>query len=218
MGIRVAIVDEKVVNRKTIRDKLRNADGIRVVLEAVNGEDFLERMNVMPQAELPQVVLMDLDMPVMNGIDAICIGSMKFADLKFLVLTVFDDDENIFEAIQAGASGYLLKEDNATRLAEAIVQVQEMEGAPMSPAIARKALSLLKTSSRAGAPAEPSVLTEREQEILRLMVEGLEYKEIASRLFISPWTVRTHVSNIYEKLHVSSKAQAIRLAHQKRWV
>jgi DNA-binding NarL/FixJ family response regulator len=218
MEIRVAIVDDKVVNRKTIRDKLRNADGIRVVLEAVNGEDFLERMKATPQAELPQVVLMDLDMPVMNGIDAICIGSMKFAALKFLVLTVFDDDENIFEAIQAGASGYLLKEDNATRLAEAIVQVQEMEGAPMSPAIARKALSLLKTSSRAGAPAEPSVLTEREQEILRLMVEGLEYKEIASRLFISPWTVRTHVSNIYEKLHVSSKAQAIRLAHQKRWV
>lgn len=218
--INIAIVDDKIVNRKTVQRNVSAAKDIRIVLEAGNGSEFLEKMEALPEPEWPQVVLMDIDMPVMNGIHAIAVGSVKYPNLRFLVLTVFDDDEKIFEAIQAGASGYLLKDDTAIELTEAIKQVLEYHAAPMSPAIARKTLSWLKQLSKPvttkSTPGK-EILSDREIEILKLMVEGLDYKKIAEKLFISPLTVRTHTSKIYEKLHVNSKAQAIQIAHKYNW-
>ena len=125
----------------------------------------------------------------------------------------------IFEAIKAGAAGYLLKDDAATQLPEAIRNALNHNGAPMSPAIARKTLQWLKegTSPAPAAAGAIDNLTEREQELLKLLVEGLDYKSIAARLHISPQTVRTHISRIYEKLHINSKAQAILLAHKYKW-
>jgi len=217
---KIGIVDDNMVNRKTLR---RNIDAhFEIVLEAVNGEDFLEKMKNIPGEKLPQLVLMDIDMPVMNGIEAIAIGTLKYPDVKFLVLTIFDDDEKIFEAIQAGASGYLLKEEGPKFLCEAINTAIEYNGVPMSPAIARKTLEWMKTAPKPANASKPiaddAVLSEREIEILRLIVKGLDYKKIAEQLFISPLTVRTHTSRIYDKLHVNSKAQAIQIAHKLKWV
>lgn len=218
--IRLAIVDDKQVNRRTVRSNIATSKEMEVVLEAGNGEEFLEKMNALPPERLPQVVLMDIDMPVMSGIEAIAVGSIKYPETRFLVLTIFDDDEKIFKAIQAGASGYLLKDDSAIQLTEAITQTLEYNAAPMSPAIARKTLTWLKqlpkplSTSRADTN---DILSEREIEILKLMVDGLDYKKIAERLFLSPYTIRTHTSKIYEKLHVNSKAQAIQIAYKFKW-
>ena len=223
--IKIAITDDQLVNRKTIKQNLADEKEIEIILEAKNGVDFFEKLNFLKPEDQPQLVLMDIDMPMMDGIEAIAIGTLKFPHIKFLVLTVFDDDEKIFKAIQAGASGYLLKDDSATQLIEAITNAIEFNGVPMSPAIARKTLQWMRnsvsqphSSNDKNASKENEILTDREIEILKLMVDGLDYKKIAEKLFISPHTVRTHTSKIYEKLHVNSKAEAIKMAHKYKWV
>lgn len=206
-----------------IRQNLHGIANIDIVLEAVNGLDFLEKIKAVSNHQVPQVVLIDLDMPVMNGIETIAIANIRFPAIKFIVLTVFDDDEKIFEAIKAGASGYLLKDDAPDMLLDAIHNAYELNGAPMSPAIARKTLLWLKQGAQPYPTQSTTTdhlrnsLTDREQEILKYLVEGQDYKKIASTLFISPQTVRTHISRIYEKLHINSKAQAIQLAHKYNW-
>ena len=218
--VRIGIVDDKLINRNTIRQSLEREQDMEITLEAVNGEDFLEKIQQLPEQHLPELVLMDLDMPVMGGIETIAVATIRFPSVRFLVLTIFDDDEKIFEAIKAGAAGYLLKDDASTQLPEAIRNALTHNGAPMSPAIARKTLQWLKEGRNPGTTGVSGVLdnlTEREQELLKLLVEGLDYKAIAARLHISPQTVRTHISRIYEKLHINSKAQAILLAHKYKW-
>ena len=223
--IRIAIVDDQVINRKNIHQVLEKQQDVKIVLEAVNGEDFLHQLKECKAAEFPDLVLMDIDMPIMNGIEAIAIAALKFPQIKFLVLTVFDDDDKLFDAIRAGASGYLLKEDAAAMLQDAIDIAYHKNGAPMSPAIARKTLQWLKEapSPVAAGKQDPAIslldtLSEREQELLRLLVAGKNYRVIADQLFISPQTVRTHISRIYEKLHINSKAQAIHLALKYNWI
>jgi RNA polymerase sigma factor (sigma-70 family) len=223
--IRIAIVDDQVINRKNIHQVLEKQKDVQITMEAVNGEDFLNQLKERPIAELPELVLMDIDMPIMNGIEAIAIAALKFPQIKFLVLTVFDDDDKLFEAIRAGACGYLLKDDAATMLQDAIDIAYHKNGAPMSPAIARKTLQWLKDApylakvqkSDMSVVSLLDTLSEREQELLRLLVAGKNYRAIAEQLFISPQTVRTHISRIYEKLHINSKAQAIHLAHKYNW-
>jgi DNA-binding NarL/FixJ family response regulator len=181
----------------------------------------LDKLSHLSLEDQPQLVLVDLDMPGMNGIDTIAIATIKYPSIKFLVLTIFDDDDKIFDAIKAGASGYLLKDDAPILLIDAIYNAYQLNGAPMSPAIARKALQLLKASkpldNKDNAGPIINLLSDREQELLKLLIEGYDYKKIALQLFISPQTVRTHISHIYEKLHINSKAEAIILAHKYNW-
>ncbi len=221
MSIRIAIADDKQINRTTVKEKIMSFKEIELVLEAKNGHDFLEQLKHLPREKYPQVVLMDIEMPVMDGIQAISIASSAYPDIKFIVLTVFEDDEKIFEAIKAGAGGYLLKDDSAVNIIDAITNVVEYNGIPMSPAIARKTMELLK---KAPAPVTDEKisndyqLSDREMEILKEMVTGKNYKAIGEKLFISPLTVRKHTANIYEKLHVNSRAQIINLAYKNKWV
>jgi DNA-binding NarL/FixJ family response regulator len=221
MPTRIAIADDKQINRTTVKEKIVSFTEIELVLEAKNGHDFLEQLRQLPAEKRPQVVLMDLEMPVMDGIQTISTASSAYPDIKFIVLTVFEDNEKIFEAIKAGAGGYLLKDDTAVNIIDAITNVVEYNGIPMSPAIARKTMELLKQSqspvSNEEVITEP-LLTEREMEILKEMVTGKNYKAIGEKLFISPLTVRKHVAHIYEKLHVNSRAQIINLAHKNKWV
>ena len=221
MPTRIAIADDKQINRTTVKEKIMSFAEIELVLEAKNGHDFLEQLKQLPVEKRPQVVLMDLEMPVMDGIQTISIASSAYPDIKFIVLTVFEDNEKIFEAIKAGAGGYLLKDDTAVNIIDAITNVVEYNGIPMSPAIARKTMELLKQSqspvTNEEVVAEP-LLTEREMEILKEMVTGKNYKAIGEKLFISPLTVRKHVAHIYDKLHVNSRAQIINLAHKNKWI
>ncbi|HVB03825.1 MAG TPA: response regulator transcription factor [Chitinophagaceae bacterium] len=221
--ISIAIVDDKQIVRTMVKEKLYKAVDLRVDFEANDGKQFLEKMRGVEVDRLPGVVLMDIEMPDMDGIQAIAVGAILYPQIKFIVLTVFDDNDKIFEAIRAGASGYLLKEDSSMNLTEAIRNVVEFNAVPMSPAIARKTLQLLKGydsqgSVAQGVPLGGNLLSGREAEILKFLVEGLEYRQIGEKLFISPATVRTHIAHIYQKLHVNTRMQLIRLAYKNKWI
>ena len=223
MKIPIAIVDDRSQNRLSLAERISISDDIAVKFTAGNGDDFLEQMKKIPQLQLPQVVLMDIEMPVLNGIEAVRLGKQLYSDVKFLMLTVFDDDDKIFEAIKAGASGYLLKDEKVSTIIEYINQVVEVDAAPMSPSIARKALNMLVKKSQAPEESQPeqatvlqNSLSQRETEILRLLVEGYDYRSTAEKLFLSTHTVRKHIANIYQKLHVSSKAKAISVATKNK--
>lgn len=214
--IYIAIVDDNTTLCDQIKENIDAAGNIEVLFTAFNGEDALQKL---PKcAKLPQVILMDIEMPVMNGIAATEIIT-KETDIKILILTAFDTDEKVFEAIKAGAAGYLLKDSKPHRIITAIEDVL-MGGAPMSPHIAAKTLELLR--SKTASPSQPQPkdynLSERETEILKLLTSGFSYQQIANTLFISHGTVRKHVENIYSKLHINSKAQAVSIAHQRRWI
>lgn len=223
MKIAVGIVDDNTQVRRTLSEQMKYSDEMEITLMAKNGVHFLEQMKELPDSSRPKVVLMDIEMPEMNGIQTVAYAKQLYPDLNFLMLTVFDDDEKIFEAIKAGASGYLLKEEKAGTIIEYIQQLVEVGGAPMSPAIARKSLQLLsKASLQEGDNNASTVnlkeyLSERETDVLKLMIEGKNYKAIAASLFLSTHTIRKHIANIYDKLHVNSKAQVINIAHKQRW-
>ena len=222
MAYTVALAEDNRVNKNTFMQKLQAYPALQLLFTADNGRDFLQQLQGLPHNKLPQVVFMDLEMPQMDGIEAIRIAKSQFPQLHFLVLTVFDDDENIFEAIKAGASGYLLKHEPASMLWESVVNVLESGGAPMSPAIARKALQLLSRSATATAAAAsgslPAAITDREKQVLQMTVNGWDAKRISAELDCSVLTVRKHIANIYDKLQVNSKAQVISLAHKNKWV
>jgi DNA-binding NarL/FixJ family response regulator len=218
----IALVEDNGVNRNTFIQKIKALSAIDVVFVATDGNECLEQLKGLPHSRQPQVIFMDLEMPGMDGIETIRIAKALYSQIHFIVLTVFDDDEKIFEAIQAGASGYLLKHEPATVLHEAITNVLEFGGAPMSPAIARKTLRLLSNApSAVNQPAAtniPQNITEREKEILHHMINGWDAKRISVELAISVLTIRKHIANIYHKLHVNSQAQVISLAHKNKWV
>ena len=212
----IAIVDDKKSLRTALQDRLNAFDNYEVLFTAENGKDFLEKMVEARKSISPDVVLMDIDMPIMNGIEAVAHGKDRYPNSKYLMLTIFDEDEKIFSAIKAGADGYLLKDEPIEKIKEAIVNLLNEEGAPMSPSIARRALNLLM-NAKVDIKQTPSAneldynLTEREKEILLKLIDGLEYKEIAQDTNISPNTIRNHVTKIYKKLHVTSRAQAMKL-------
>ena len=222
-AVKIGLVDDKAVNRNSVVDKIKQFDNLEFCFIAVNGNDCLEQLKGLPLEKMPKVIFMDLEMPEMDGVQTISIAHSLYPDIYFIVLTVFDDDDKIFEAIKAGANGYLLKDESASSLYNAITDVIDNGGAPMSPAIARKALNLLGRSVQVSTKnAEPhlldTLLTEREKEILLHTINGYDAKRIAVILDISVLTIRKHIANIYQKLHVNSKAQVISLAHKNNWV
>jgi DNA-binding NarL/FixJ family response regulator len=223
MKIRVAIVDDKSQNRISLAEKINYSDDTEVVLSALSGDDFLEKMKYLSVPEYPSVVLMDIEMPGMNGIETVRMGKQLYPGVHFLMLTVFDDDDKIFEAIRAGATGYLLKDEKVSAIIECIQQLVELGGSPMSPHIARKALNLLMKATLPAQDTKQSEnsehdLSPRELEVLKLTVDGYDYRDVAQKLFLSTHTVRKHIANIYNKLHVTSKAQAIKIATKNRWI
>jgi DNA-binding NarL/FixJ family response regulator len=225
MNISIGIVDDKLINRQTVKDKLHSYHEIAIDLEAKNGQDFLAKLK--DSKQLPHVVLMDLEMPEMDGIETIRLATANYPSIKFIVLTVFEDSSKIFEAIKAGAHGYLLKEDAAVDIVDAIVNVHQHNGIPMSPAIARKAMDMLmkapvhayiEQEEETPVQTDNAGLSSREMDVLRELASGKNYKFIGEKLFISPQTVRKHVANIYDKLHVNSRTQVINIAHKNRWI
>lgn len=220
--IKIAIVDDRDQVRDTLEKRLQYTGEIKVVQTSCNGEDFLIYMKSTQPLNQPEVVIMDIEMPVLNGIDTVATASVLYPDIKFIMLTVFDSEDAIFNAIKAGAHGYLLKDEDTDTIIEHIKLVADGKGAVMSPAIARKALDLLmgkssKTQTTDVTIKSETTLTEREIAVLDCLVNGLDHKSISQKLDISPATVRTHLANIYRKLHVSSKSQAVGLALKRKW-
>lgn len=198
--IRVFITDDHSIVRKGIRATLELIDDIELVGEAANGREAVETV----ASANPDVILMDLVMPEMDGIEAIRQIKEEHPYIRILVLTTFAGEDKIFPAIKAGALGYQLKDSEPAELVEAIRQVYRGESA-LHPIIARKVLQEL--SHPAEKPPTPDPLTPRELEVLRLVAQGLENPEMSEKLVISEATVRTHVSNIMTKLHLASRTQ-----------
>lgn len=206
--IKVLVVDDHPVVRKGIRSLLAEEEDIQVVGEAVNG---LEAIALLKQVK-PDVILMDLVMPEMNGIEAIQEIVKLIPDARILVMTSFAADDKVFPSIKAGALGYLLKDSDPEDLIRMIRQVHRGE-LSIHPTIARKVIQELNRPAHE--PLTPSPLTEREVEILQYLAKGVENKEIARLLFLREATVRTHVSNILGKLQLANRVQATLYALKK---
>ncbi|HQV36793.1 MAG: response regulator transcription factor [Flavobacterium sp.] len=208
--IRIAIVDDNTFLQKTIQDKLNFFSDVDVRIKAVNGIEIIEKVEKNHHLDL---ILMDIEMPKMNGIEATVIIKSKFPQIKIIMLTVFDNDENIFKAIKAGADGYFLKEVNPQELYDGIVETLA-GGAGMTPSIATRTLKLLREPLVLddSISKEEISLTNREIEVLEQLSKGLTYNAIAENLFLSLGTIRKHVENIYTKLQVHNKLEAIQKA------
>ena|SRR6218665_2225764 len=213
---RIALVDDKPFNVQILKDKLQAKAGVDIMMSAYDGKEFLDKLQHTDQL-LPDVVFMDIDMPELDGIETVRRAKLLYPNIHFLMITIFDDVERVFDAICAGASGYLLKDDSIPDLHRAIDDVMIYGGAPMSPSIARKAFQFIQQGGSNNQENE-SPLSAREMDIMNGLAKGKSYTTIADELFISPHTVRKHMTNIYEKLHVNSKVEAIRLALDKKWV
>ncbi len=217
--IRIALVDDNFHTRQSIKELLSYSKGLEVCYLGESGKVFLAYLKDCKEDELPEVVLMDIDMPELDGIDTVAIAKTVYPSIRFLMLTVYDDEDLLFRAIKAGASGFLLKDEKINVIEQHIWNLYKGIDAPMSPSIAQKALSLiLRSNAREEQKEEyggqvPFEVSSREIEVLQLLVDGYNYKDIGDKLFISYNTVKKHVANIYEKLHVTSKAQAIKVSH-----
>lgn len=199
--IRVLICDDHAIVRKGVLALLSTRPGIEVVGEAANGAEAVEKA-----AELkPDVILMDLVMPEMDGIEATRRITAQQPNARILVVTSFAADDKVFPAIKAGALGYLLKDSGPEELVRAISQVAKGESS-LEPSIARKLLMEINRPQKAPLTTDP--LTEREIDVLRLLAQGMSNREIAEQLVITERTVCTHVSNILDKLHLASRTQA----------
>lgn len=222
MPVTIAFAEDNAVNRNTLLQKIRDHTDLKLVFNAVDGHDFLEQLKRLPFTQHPKVAFMDIEMPNMDGIQTIQIAKALYPHIHFIVLTIFDDDDKIYEAIKAGAMGYLLKDEDSDSLRDAISCVLDNAGAAMSPTIARKAFELLSKADvirdESGAAEMDNILSQREKEILQQTIKGYGAAEVAEILSISVLTVRRHIANIYSKLHVTSKAQIIHLAHKRKWL
>lgn len=199
--LEVAIIEDDAVVRGTFADLINRTAGMTSCGEYGSCEEALAAFSQKP----PHVVLMDIGLPGMSGIEGARIIKERFPFVDILMLTVYDDDEKIFRSICAGASGYILKNSEPSEIVQAVSEIQT--GAPMSASIARRVLSFVRRPSPP--PSSDLRLTPRESDILQYLVDGLSYKKIAEKLFISPLTVHTHIKRIYEKLQVHSRGEAV---------
>lgn len=211
--IHVTIFEDNNDLREGTKYILNASHGYSCVGAYANCNNLLKHLH---QSE-PDVVLMDIQMPGISGIEAVAILRNEFPELPVLMQTVFDDDAKVFAAICAGANGYILKNTLPVKLLEAIKEVAE-GGSPMTPSVAAKVLKMFKDQNPKPISVETIYLSEREKEILSFLVDGLSYKMIADKLFISYETVHSHVKNIYQKLHVNSVNEAISKALRNKLV
>ncbi|HZH87131.1 MAG TPA: response regulator transcription factor [Brumimicrobium sp.] len=206
--IKIAVAEDNSFLAKAIKEKIELSDELKLKYIAQNGAELIEMLEKDSNID---VILMDIQMPIMDGIKATEIVRAKHPQIKIVMLTVFNDDENIYNAITAGAHGYLLKDTEPNSLFAGLKEVLN-GGATMNPSIALKALNLLrnpiKNNEGEETPEEIS-LTKREQEVLEQISHGLNHRQISNNLMISPSTVRKHIENVYKKLKVHNKVEAI---------
>lgn len=216
MNIKIAIADDNSFLISAVKEKLSFFEDLNFKFSAMDGSELLAQLEDNFNLDL---ILMDIEMPILNGIEATEIVKQKYPHIKIIMLTVFDNDENIFNAIKAGADGYLLKEINARDLHDGIVETLN-GGAAMNPSIAMKTLKLLRNpmSIENQKDKEDIQLTARETDVLEQLSKGLNYSKIAENLILSTGTVRKHIENIYRKLQVHNKLEAVQKAKRNNLI
>ncbi len=211
--MKIAIAEDNFFLTRVIEEKLSFFNDLKLKFTAVNGKDLTEKLK---EDSIVDLILMDIEMPVMNGIEATEEIKKRYPHIKIVMLTVFDNDENIFNSIKAGADGYLLKEIEPQNLYNGILETMN-GGAAMTPSIALKTLKLLRNPvefKNNATQQEEVKLSPREIDVLEQLSKGLNYTTIAENLFLSPSTVRKHIENIYKKLQVHNKLEAIQKAER----
>lgn len=212
--ISIAIADDSPLALKSILQRLAGFEDLSVSMKAGNGSILLDQF----RKEQTDIVLMDIEMPVTDGITATKQLKELYPDTRVLMLTTFDDDDKIFNAILMGASGYLLKDESAENIHKGILDVYN-GGAAMSAGIALKTLNYIKKNTEKPSPEnKTNILSQRETEILVELKNGYGYKQIADKLYISEGTVRKHIENIYRKLQVNNKISAVNVATENNWL
>lgn len=211
--IRIAITEDNAIALKSLEEKLAGFNDILVKHTAKNGSEILENLKQNPLIDL---ILMDIEMPVMNGIEATAKIKEQYPQIKIVMITIYDDDDYIFNAIKAGADSYILKDTRAEKIYETLTDTLN-GGSVMSPSIAIKALQLLKGAAhiKTSAKQETLLLSDRETEILEQLSKGMTNKNIAEKLFISPFTVKRHIENIYKKLQAQNRIDLIEKARRE---
>jgi DNA-binding NarL/FixJ family response regulator len=209
MAVSVGIVEDHAEFRKSLVFLVSSIEDYKVIWSFGSVEEAIEK------GYTPDVVLLDINLPRMTGLEAIALFKSKWSDAKIVMLTILEDEYNILTAIKNGADGYILKKTNPQKILDAIQQVFD-GGAALTPMVAKQVLSFFKDEKKEQEQA--SILTKREQEILTCIVSGLTNDKIAAMLFISTQTVRNHIKNIYEKLHVHSKAQVVAKALKEKMI
>lgn len=212
--IKIALAEDNNFLANSLINKLGLFDEFKVKFHALNGEDLLSYLETDAHID---VILMDIQMPVMNGILATQVISKKYPHIKIIMLTVIDTEQSIYEAIQAGAIGYLVKESSPIEIHNSILEILD-GGAPMSSSIARKAMKIIQDPNIINTTKKDFNLTEREKQVLQQLCKGLSYTQIASNLIISPNTARRHTENIYKKLNVNNKVEAMHIAYTHQLV
>jgi DNA-binding NarL/FixJ family response regulator len=208
--IKVALCEDNEYFRESLHQFIADSPGYEVSFSLASAENILEQLAANPA----HVILMDIDMPQLNGIRATSLVKSHFPEIDVLILTVYDDDEKIFDAILSGASGYLLKKTPPARILEAIAEIRE-GGASMNASIVKKVLSFFNRQTGTP-PSNNYTLSQKEMAILQCLVNGDSYKMIADHCNISIGTVRSHINNIYKKLHINSKSEAVAKALKER--
>ena len=209
--IRILIVEDNSDYRQSLSDLIHSEPGLEVVGSSPNGKNIVRNI----EYHQPDVVLMDIDMPVVDGLESLRLIQRSGKDVISIVLTVFDDNERVFQAVCHGASGYLLKHTSNERIIESIREAKN-GGAPMTPSVAKQVLQLFSKPFKQSADFES--ITSREQDVLSLLVRGFSYKMAAAELKIGIETLRSHIKNIYTKLHVNSNVEAVAKAIQNKLV
>lgn len=204
MKIPISIVEDNHDIRNALEQIIEMTDGFELVCSCESGEDALLNLPIF----LPKIVLMDIHLGGVNGIEVVRQLKQTHPEMLFMMCTVYEEDEKIFEALKAGANGYIIKKTTPSKLLDAIKELNN-GGAPMSSQIARKVVSAFRSKPSVVAEGLVEILTKRELEILEMLSSGLVYKEIADKLNISSETVRKHVYNVYHKLHVSNRVEAV---------
>ncbi|GAA4960205.1 response regulator transcription factor [Algibacter aquimarinus] len=216
MNIKIAIAEDNTFLIKAVEEKLSFFEDLKIKFSGMNGSELLEKLEDNHNID---IILMDIEMPILNGIETTEIVKQKYPQIKIIMLTVFDNDESIFNAIKAGADGYLLKEVNAKDLYDGILDTLN-GGAAMNPSIALKTLKLLRNPIDFNNvnKQEDIRLTPREIDVLEQLSKGLSYNAIADNLVLSVGTVRKHIENIYKKLQVHNKLEAVQKAKKNKLI
>jgi DNA-binding NarL/FixJ family response regulator len=211
----IAVTDDNEMLRQNISERLKN--NFQIVFEASSARSLLRFLKSNDPSHHPKVILMDIEMDEMDGIEATKQVKELNPLIKVIMLTVFEDEEKILNAIKAGADGYLIKDEKKERIIECIEDVMQ-GGSYLSPSVAAKAMKYLQKNYVPDKAAPGNPLSKREQEILQFIIDGSSYHEIAEKLFISMATVKSHIYHIYEKLHVNNKIEAAKKASGNHWI
>jgi DNA-binding NarL/FixJ family response regulator len=201
MAIKVSIYEDNEALRESFISIIEGSDEFEYIGAHGDGRQIIADIEV----NMPDVIMMDIDMPYINGIEASALVKSQFPEINILIVTVYEDKEKIFDALCAGATGYILKKSSVIEIINAISEIHA-GGAPMSASIARKVMDYF---TKKDLPSNDYALSAREKDILKCLMNGDSYKMVAANLFISSGTVRVHINNIYKKLHVNSKSEAV---------